>query len=167
MQLNDRKEAFSRAYVSALCAAVGCSCASWSVDDDSVDVTLKKRVAEAPLPSAMLDVQLKATARATVGDDGVSFPLKTKNVHDLRQKSHYPRILVVVTLPGDDASAWLDQPDESRLSLLSCAYWASVAHLPVSDNQTSLTVRLERILTADVLTDLMERIGHERPLVDP
>ena len=42
MHLNLRKEKFSRAYVSALCSAVGWSIGLWDVDEDSVDVTLKK-----------------------------------------------------------------------------------------------------------------------------
>jgi hypothetical protein len=136
------------------------------VDDDSVDLTLKKSRASGQIPSPMLDIQLKATARARADTDGVPFPLKTKNFDDLRKPTHYPRILVVVTLPSDDVGDWLDQPDESRLSLMSCGYWAWPTALPDNENEASTTVHLERPLTADALDDLMERISHERPLVD-
>jgi hypothetical protein len=166
MQLNEKKEAFSRAYVSALCSTVGCSWSLWSVDDDSVDLTLKKTNATGTIPSPQLDVQLKATARGSIGESGVAFPLKTKNFNDLRQRAHYPRILVVVTLPSDDCGEWLDQPNESRLSLMSCGYWEWPRNLPDSDNLVSTTVHLQRPLTAEALDELMERISHERPLVD-
>ena len=125
MHLNLRKEKFSRAYVSALSSAVDCSIGLWDVDEDSVDVTLRKTHANGPIPSPQLDIQLKATARATVGSSGIAFPLKTKNFDDLRQKAHCPRILVAVTLPSDDVADWLEQPDESRLSLMTCGYWIS------------------------------------------
>jgi hypothetical protein len=166
MQLNARKEKFSHAYVSALCSAVGCAIGSWDADLDSVDLTLKKIHASGLIRSPQLDIQLKATARAAIGESGVTFPLKTKNFNDLRQPAHYPRILVVVTLPSDDVTDWLDQPDESRLSLMSCGYWAQPTSLPESESVTSTTVLLEQRLTADVLDDLMERISHERPLQD-
>jgi Domain of unknown function (DUF4365) len=166
MHLNLRKEKFSRAYVSALCSAVGCSIGLWDVDEDSVDMTLKKTHASGAIPSPQLDIQLKATAKATVGSSGVAFPLKTKNFNDLRQQAHYPRILVVVTLPDDDVADWLEQPDELRLSLMSCGYWAQPSDLPSSESVTSTTVYLEQPLTAEVLDDLMERISHERPLTD-
>jgi hypothetical protein len=167
MRLNLRKEKFSRAYVSALCSAVGCSIGLWDADEDSVDVTLKKINASGPIPSPQLDVQLKATARATITASGVTFPLKTKNFHDLRQPAHYPRILVVVTLPSDNVVDWLEQQDASRLSLMSCGYWTQPSELPESENETTVTVRLDRPLTADALDDVMERISHERPLIDP
>jgi hypothetical protein len=166
MHLNLRKEKFSRAYVSALCSAVGCSIGFWDVDEDSVDLTLKKTHAKGLIPSPQLDIQLKATARASVGSDGVAFPLKTKNFNDLRQPAHYPRILVVVTLPGDEVTAWLEQPDESRLSLMSCGYWAQPSDLPDSDSVSSTTIHLDQPLTAEVLDDLMERISDGRPLRD-
>lgn len=132
MHLNQRKEKLSRTYISALCASVGCAIGDWDVDDDSVDVTLKKRRAGGVIPSPMLDIQLKATARRAVQDGGVTFPLKTKNFRDLRQPSHYPRILVVVTLPSDEPQDWLEQLDETRLSLMACGYWACLTDLALS-----------------------------------
>jgi Domain of unknown function (DUF4365) len=166
MHLNLRKEKFSHAYVSALCSAAGCSIGLWDVDEDSVDMTIKKIHASGAIPSPQLDIQLKATARAAIGTTGVAFPLKTKNFNDLRQKAHYPRILVVVTLPSDDVADWLEQLDESRLSLMSCGYWAQPSDLPESESVTSTTVRLQHPLTAEVLDDLMDRISHEQPLTD-
>jgi hypothetical protein len=166
VQLNDRKEAFSRAYVSALCSTAGCSIADWSVDDDSVDLTIKKRGASGAIPTPMLDMQLKATARAVVDESGFSFALKKKNYDDLRQQAHYPRILVVVTLPSDDCTEWLEQLDETRLSLMSCGYWEWPKNLPDSETDTSTTVPLTKPLTSDALNDLMERISHQRPLLD-
>jgi hypothetical protein len=166
MHLNLRKEKFSHAYVSALCSAAGCSIGRWDADEDSVDVTLKKTHATGVIPSPMLDIQLKATARAAASASGVAFPLKTKNFDDLRQPAHYPRILVVVTLPSDEVADWLEQLDESRLSLMSCGYWTQPSDLPNSKSVSSTTVYLEEPLTAEVLDDLMERISHERPLRD-
>jgi hypothetical protein len=165
MHLNQRKEKLSRAYICALCSSVGCSVAGWDVDDDSVDLTLKKTNASGAIPSPMLDVQLKATARPRITREGVSFPLKTKNFKDLRAPTHYPRILVIVALPDDDPALWLEQVDETRLSLMSCGYWAAIADLDLPENETSTTVKLQRQLTAEALDDLMERISNGRPLV--
>jgi hypothetical protein len=164
MRLNARKEKFSRAYVYALCSAVGCAVASWDADEDSVDLTIKKIAARGRIRSPSLDIQLKATARASIGPAGVSFPLKTKNFDDLRQPHHYPRILLVVALPSDEVLEWLEQVNETRLSLMSCGYWARPSNLPDSENVTSTTVRLEQPLTVRVLDDLMERISREEEI---
>lgn len=160
MRLNLRKEKLSRAYVSALCSVVGCAVASWDVDEDSVDLTIKKLEATGRYRSPTLDIQLKATARASIGPEGVKFPLKTKNFADLRVPHHYPRILVVVALPSDNVAEWVEQTDETRLSLISCGYWNRPSNLPDSENITSTTVPLNQPLTAETLDDLMERISH-------
>jgi len=113
----------------------------------------------------MLDVQLKATARAEISSEGMKFPLRTKTFNDLRAPSHYPRILVVVALPGDDPAQWLEESDESQLALLSCAYWACINHLQLPDDANSATVPLTRRLTTPTLLELMDRISNQRPLV--
>jgi hypothetical protein len=166
MELNLRKERISTAYVAALCATTGCSIGTWDVDNDSVDLSLKMVGATGVIPSPMLDVQLKATARATVTAEGLRFPLKTKNFEDLRAPSHYPRILVVLALPGDDPRHWLEESDETRLALMSCAYWACLQHMDdLPENATSATVPLRRRLTAEQLLELMQRVSHQEPLI--
>jgi Domain of unknown function (DUF4365) len=168
MDLNQRKEKFSRAYVSALCATVGCSISQWDVDDDSVDLTLKKRGLDGPIRTPHLDIQLKATARAALTEERVPFPLKTKNFDDLRAESHYPRILVLVTLPGDEVLDWLDETDAERLTMVARGYWTSLAEIEASANTTSTTVHFPatRRFCADALTELLRRISHQLPLVE-
>jgi hypothetical protein len=86
-----------------------------------------------------LDLQLKSTTRASVGDTVVSYDLDARSYQHLRvQPPMCPRILVLLVLPDDDEK-WLSQSPE-ELILRHCAYWLSLRGM--ESVATVSTVRL-------------------------
>ena len=134
------------------------------VADDSVDWTVKARLYGHPSP----DVQLKATAQDVLEEDGVHFELKLKNYDELRDTNLlYPRLLIVVVLPGDDPAGWIPLQDEERLALSRCGYWLSlrgydphVPRTPTSKAKPTVVLPRKNILTPQFLTDSMNKIGN-------
>lgn len=165
MHLNQRKELFSRAYVHAVTAVAGYSTYAPSVDDDSIDLGVAEAGGSGTLKSPRLELQLKCTS----GDDGegatLAFPLKRKNYDDLRSDVLVPRILVVVAVPGDDISDWLQHSDE-QMVLKRCGWWVSLLGQPPSDNEVSVTVHLPRAnaFSPDALRAMMGRVADRRLL---
>jgi len=154
-----RMEQFSRAYVQAISSAAGCSSASSSVDDDSVDLTLMRRRIGSTIRSPRLDVQLKATYTDCIDADHISYPLPIKNYDDLRPTNlAVPRILVVVTMNAD-AGQWLLH-SEANLALYKCGYWLSLHGFPSVSNTTTKTVHLPRlqVFNATNLHDIFLRL---------
>ena len=85
------------------------------------------------------------------------YPLKSRNYNLLRVSTMVPRILVVLCLPRDE-TMWLTiSADE--LILRRCAFWASLAGLPDTDNKESVTVSIQANNLFDVggLKALMEQ----------
>lgn len=150
----DREEAFSRAYVAAVSAGAGYATAEMDYDRDSVDLEIRAGGSMRPA----LDIQLKATINLGEPSKGeYRFPLKRKNYDDLRAQTCIPRILVLLDLPrsqGDWLSITLEQ-----LILRRCAYWASLAGLPETENKESVTISIpvKNRFDVDALKELMER----------
>ena len=62
MDISQRKEQFSIAYVRAVASAAGFSVSTPEVDDDSVDLTLSGRIVEGVGSRPKIDLQLKCTS---------------------------------------------------------------------------------------------------------
>jgi Domain of unknown function (DUF4365) len=151
---NDRAEALSRAYVSAVAAMAGYTISEPNMDRDSVDTVISAGGQMRPSVGA----QLKATGRLETTDRvHWKFPLKLKNYNDLRVPTQMPRILIVLDLPEDEA-AWLSVSPE-QLVIRRSAYWTSLLGSPDSDNETSVTVSIPIANNFDVaqLRVLMEK----------
>lgn len=144
-----RMEQFSKAYVKAVASVTDCS-VDWStVDNDSVDGTLKRRTQTGIVRSPHLDIQLKSTYTDCIQNVHVVYSLSIKNYDDLRTVNLLvPRILVVVVLP-DDFSNWTNH-NEQELALRKCGYWMSLRGEPATNNATSKTVHLPRQQVFDV-----------------
>jgi hypothetical protein len=157
MDSNQQKEQFSNAFLHAIASVSECSISKPSVDDDSVDWTLSKKIARRP----RLDLQLKCTGTPeTVTATGISFVLKKKNYCDLRQSDLIvPRILIVVFVP-EEVNDWLISGPEV-LTLRRCAYWMSLRGLPDSENETAKTVYLpaSQQFNVEALNDMMHTIS--------
>jgi len=160
MDLNDRKERFSLAYIAAVAAHAGYQVMEPQVDKDSVDGVLLADEGRRP----HIDFQAKATARDVVKDDHVAYPLSRKNYDDLRADVIIPRILIVVVLPDDEAD-WLAHSEE-ELRLRRCGYWLSLAGRPESTTTTSVTVHVPRrnVFDTSQLRALMARANNGEPL---
>src|SRR2546425_979292 len=79
-----RMEQFSRAYVKAVASVAACSVEWSTVDNDSVDGTLRRKTIDTPVRSPQLDLQLKATTQDCIQADHVAFALSMKNYTELR-----------------------------------------------------------------------------------
>ncbi len=160
MPLTQQQEQFSIAYVHAVASAAGYSIEGINVDADSIDLSIVQFGANDKHPIYdLLRVQLKCTYTHKPKSKHLSFPLKLKNYNDLRWKSAYPRILIVVHTPKkvDD---WILHSDES-LALHHCGYWMSLRGMPETSNDTSVTIKipLKQKFNTSQLTEIMNRIA--------
>ncbi len=136
-----RQEGLCKAYVRAIAAQVGLIC-SEPGQDYGIDLCLRavrQRGRRRADVSGQLDLQLKSTTRAQVGDSHIQVDLETKTYEDLREKGdNCPRILVVLLLPTDEGD-WVSQSAE-ELVLRRGAYWLSLEGSPPA--KTGKTVRI-------------------------
>ena len=79
MTLDDQKQQFSFAFARAVAAVARVAVNEPSVDDDSVDLSFRKRGGGGPVRSPQLDAQLKCTESANIHANHIAYPLKLKN----------------------------------------------------------------------------------------
>ena len=148
MELNDRKELFSYAYIRAVAAAAGFVVEPRTLDRDAVDLEI---IADSKFhPGAPhLEVQVKCTADFTLEDDHFTFPLRVENYERLRKQNlAIPRILIVMLVPAN-CIEWLDISEERMLSK-RCAYFRSLYGQPATDNAATISVQIPRANVFDV-----------------
>jgi hypothetical protein len=106
---NHRQEALCRAYVQAIAAQAGLIWAR-PEQDYGIDLSLRTVVVQDNRRrdgGAQLDLQLKSTGRAAVGETALTYDLDVRAYHDLCHPDYpCPRILVVLVLPADE-TRWL------------------------------------------------------------
>jgi hypothetical protein len=160
VDLNQRKEQFSNAYVRAVASVAGFTLSKPEVDDDSIDLTLAQRGGGGTIRSPRVELQLKCTKRDIMRNGALHLPLKLKNYNDLRTTDLLvPRILVVLCVP-DELDSWI-RHSEQDLLMRHCGYWTSLRGLPDVPNEGKITVELPQAnqFTPAALTAIMERIG--------
>lgn len=161
VDINQRKEQFSNAYMRAVASVAGFACYKPEVDDDSVDWGLAARGGNGTTRSPKVEMQLKCCGRDIVGDNDLSYPLKIKNYDELRFENYQvPRILVVVAVP-EDIGDWLVHTEE-QLAMKYCGYWVSLRGKPDTTNTATVAVKLPRTqqFTVEQLAAMMARIGN-------
>lgn len=166
MELNDRKEQFSFAYLHAVASVAGYGIqGTWPAPDrNSIDLTVSGTGANGTVKSPVMQVQLKCTATPVSNGTHISYPLKLKNYNDLRvggETIMSPYILLVVFVPGDAVESWLEQSEE-MLAMKHCGYWLSLRDMEEVDNTSSVTVHLPRanLFTVDALSSIMQGISN-------
>lgn len=159
MDIEHRKEEFSRAYVRAVAAACGFAVAEPSVDDDSVDITLRARGPRGTVRSPMVDAQLKCTAQDVFRETTLALRVKRKNYDDLRATDvMVPRILIVVVVP-EALDAWLEATEDA-LVLRRCGYWVSMrGAVAIEDDSRTVSIPRSQVFDRAALGDMMDRIG--------
>jgi hypothetical protein len=162
MYITARKEAFSRAWLSAICAATGYRVQSGpDPDDDSVDLTIAARGPMGVIRSPELDVQLKCTATPPAEGDTWPFDLKVKNYNDLRHTDlQVPRILLVLVVPVEPAD-WIVH-DPAHMLPKHCAWWMSLRGMPATTNETQIRIAMpaQQIFDSEALKAMMARVGN-------
>lgn len=160
MDIVQRKEQLSHAYVRAVASVAGYAVYKQEVDDDSVDLGLAAKGRGDTIRSPRLEMQLKCTAQDVVRTDYISFELGRKNYDDLRGTDLLvPRILVVVVVP-EVLDEWVAQTEEN-LVMRRCGYWLSLRSYVDTENAASVTLRPPRanVFTVETLRTLMAMIG--------
>jgi hypothetical protein len=165
MDLSQRKEQFSRAYIRAVASVAGFAVATPDPDEDSIDMTLSGRSVNGLPLRPKLDLQLKCTSDDVIRGDQIIYPLKRKNYDELRITQFVaPRLLVVVHVPRS-AEEWLRHSEE-ELVMRRCGYWASLYGMAETTNVSTVTIQILRTNVFDVagLTGLMERAARRETL---
>ena len=152
-------EALCKAYVRALAAQAGVSCAVPD-PDCGIDLSLRAVVQDANRHrdvSAQLDLQLTSTTLAAIAQSDVIVNLDATKYNDMCIQGRCPRILVVLVLPLEE-SEWLTQtPDE--LILRKCTFWISLVGRERTTSVSSMRVRIPRanIFSVEVIQRLLLR----------
>lgn len=163
MDIKQRQEQFSKAYIRAIASVAGYATYEHTVDDDSIDLGISSRGKSGSKKSPRLEIQLKCPYRHNVINPSgtASYVISTKNYDDLRDPDVYvPRILVVVVIPRD-ISDWIDDTSDQELLVRHCAYWASLRGRGPSANTKTVTVNLPstNLFTVNALKSLMDTVA--------
>lgn len=159
MDLNSRKDHFSRAVVRAVAATAGVTATVPEHDQDSADMSFAAPDTN-EAPGARLDAQLKCSQNISPQDGRFSYALPVKNYNDLRWAELYvPRILIVVHVPANPAEWMTTGPD--RMVLKRCAYWVSLAGAGETENTStvSITIPTEQVFDPAALIANLARPG--------
>lgn len=157
MDINQRKELISRAYVSAIAAQVGFRSMIPDVDDDSVDLILKGRGYSSSIRNPQLEIQLKCTANDKGDENYLNYQLPIKNYNDLRGENILcPRYLFVLVVPSE-THAWLSY-ELDHMKIKHRCYWISLKDFDETANETTVMIKIprENLLTASSMLSLME-----------
>jgi hypothetical protein len=141
-----RMEQLSRAYVQAVAAVCGCTCAR-PEPDYGFDLTLREvrwRGSEFGPGGRTLDLQLKCTTTADVTADEVIFDLSVRAYNLLRRSTKYAPALLILLLVSPNRADWLHHA-EDRLSICGSAYWLSLRGAPTVANSSTVRVRIPRV----------------------
>jgi hypothetical protein len=164
---SQRQEALSRAYVRAVAAQAGVTCADL-FQDYGADMILRdvaQREHNFVDDGPQVDLQLKSTTLAEVRETEVRYDLDVRAYNWLRQQQvSQPRVLVLMVLPEDEAQ-WLSQSLE-ELILRRCAYWLNLRGAEPTTNQRTIRIKLPRanvFSSAAVRQLLDEAIKENRP----
>lgn len=158
---NQCKEQFSIAYVHAVATAAQCSLSDPKVDDEKVDVTIRQTANHLLYDAAAVDVQLKATERPIMHNDGLHFSMPTAHFDALRSvRTYNPKILVVMQVPVEPA-AWLSF-SETGIHMQHKAYWVNLRGLAqVVTADTTVVVPKDNVFDPEQLLDMLHRIGRD------
>jgi hypothetical protein len=167
MHFSHRQDAYSGAYIRAVCAVAGCDVVPSGTDNDKIDYTASSRVRGSARTKPKIDIQAKCRMGPVPEGETISYSLDIETYDNLRDPLvSNPRILVVVFAPYDEtAETWIEQ-SETTLSLRHCGYWTTLKSLPPTENSTSQTVHLPKsnIFTPAALRLMMELTSEGREL---
>jgi hypothetical protein len=159
--LSHRQEAYSGAFIRAVCASAGCAVAIPETDDDKIDYTLGAKLVGTVFAKPKIDVQAKCRLGALGDGASLSYALDLDTYDNLRNVDVIvPRILVVVIVP-DQVQDWLIQT-EAQMGMRHCAYWCSLKGMAASTNATSQSVSIPRtnIFSPTTLAEMMQRVAN-------
>ena len=153
---------FSCAWIKAIAAAAGVTCAIAYEDVDGIDVQFGGDDPHGRVRWAKLEAQVKSWTAPVEGDGYLKYRLKLRNYESLRlENTHIPRILVVVVMPASRED-WLSMTDDGAV-LRRSAYWTSLAGMPPVEYHDKVPIKVpkDRRFSAEALLEMMRRISEK------
>jgi hypothetical protein len=165
MTQGHRQEALSRAYVRAIAALAGLAVGE-PENDYGIDMFLRAitlRGGRHRDVGPQVDLQLRSTTRAAVGDAHLAYDLDVVTYEDLRDTTDPARrILIVLVLPDDEAQ-WLSQSAQ-ELVMRHCAYWLSLVGYPPTASRKTVRVFIPvaNVFSVAAVQGIMQRLREGR-----
>jgi hypothetical protein len=165
MTREHRQEALCRAYVQTVAAMAGVG-TSKPEPDYGIDLLLREIAVvdgHHQDTSVQIDLQLRATTRASMTETALVYDLDVNTYNKLRIFSAgAPRILIVLVMPEAEGE-WLSQlPDQ--LAIRHCAYWLSLEGAPpsIASRSVRVTIPMENVFSPESVRTLMQRARERR-----
>jgi hypothetical protein len=160
-----RQEALSRTYVRGIAAMAGLT-VSEPENDYGIDMSLRAitiRGRRRRDVGPQLDMQLRATTRASRGDTHLAYDLDVVNYDDLRDDTDPARRILVVLVMPEDESQWLSQSPR-ELVLRHCAYWISLRGSPATTATKTVRVfiPLGNVFSVEAVQGIMQRLRERK-----
>ncbi|WP_329368535.1 DUF4365 domain-containing protein [Streptomyces sp. NBC_00669] len=152
-----QQEQISLAYLSAVATRAGATSATWNVDKDGVDVTLKRN-------HIFVEFQMKCTFAPTILADGetYAFDLDMRTYDELRVSTRAAAGYLGLVVVSRDMNSWLVHNEE--LLFMHCSgYYAKVQNLPPASGKYKRIhlpkkQRIDQAGMNDVFTYAYERL---------
>lgn len=152
-----QQEQISLAYMAAVATQAGATVASWNVDKDSVDVTLKRG-------TALIEFQMKCSFDAHTLADGetYSYDLDIRAYNNLRHEHRMAAGFLGLVVVSRDVSQWLEH-DAKTLLMRASGYYARLQDGPAASGRATKSIHVPRFqqINSDGL-DAMFRYSHDR-----
>src|SRR4051812_28564749 len=96
-----RQDAFSGAYIRAVCAVTGCGIEAITLDNDKIDYVVRSRVKGSQRNKPQIDLQAKCEMSGIARTDPISYSIDLETYDSLRDKNVcIPRVLILVLVPA-------------------------------------------------------------------
>lgn len=160
-------EDLSYAYVHAVSAAAGYSCAKLGNHDTiSIDARLSpydSLVGEPGRINPILHLQLKSTRVHDFNSHGVlSLQLSNKNYNELSIEDGSNKLLVLLVLP-ENPREWIVHTKDELISR-RCAYWLNLTGSPLVDTDKSVHFDKQQVFSVNFLISTMDKISRRLPI---
>ncbi|MFE6000728.1 DUF4365 domain-containing protein [Streptomyces sp. NPDC056454] len=133
-----QQEQISLAYLSAVATRAGATSATWNVDKDGVDVTLKRN-------HILVEFQMKCTFAPSISADGetYAFDLDMQTYDALRHSERSAAGFLGLVVVPRNIDSWLSH-DEDTLLMNCSGYYAQIQNLPPVTGQDSKRIHLPK-----------------------
>ncbi|MEV3912678.1 DUF4365 domain-containing protein [Streptomyces canus] len=152
-----QQEQISIAYVHAVATQAGATVASWNVDKDGVDATLKRN-------HQLVELQMKCSFDAHMLADRSSytFDLDVPTYDKLRGRYRTAAGYLGLVIVPRDVASWL-QYDTASLLIRCAGFYAQIQDLPPAPGSATRVIHLPTIQRIDAAgLDVMFDYAHER-----
>lgn len=165
LEVKDRQDLYSMAYVRAVVAAAGFNFGKTELDRNKDDLSIEHRVVDEFVPIyPRLIVQVKCTYAHAINrkSNSIHYPVDISTYDNLRKSNIEPRILVLVHVPRPDLATpqpWIEYSDQHTIFRYR-AYWVSLMgkdEVPNSDNVT-IPIPTNNAFDVDAVRHLMNQM---------